>query len=132
MPSIRVLYIDDEPDIREIAVMSLELDSTFEVRSCPDGESALALIPAWRPDVVLLDVMMPSMDGPATLGHIRALPNGTDIPVVFITARAQPEDVDGMLALGAAGVIPKPFNPMELADKVRSFAQPKGPVHEHA
>ncbi|MGB3290467.1 MAG: response regulator [Burkholderiaceae bacterium] len=121
MPSLRVLYIDDEPDIREIAVMSLELDDGFDVRSCPDGESALALIPTWQPDLILLDVMMPDMDGPTTLGRIRSLPNGADIPVVFITARAQQDDVDGLLALGAAGVIPKPFDPMELTGQVRGF-----------
>lgn len=130
MASVRILYIDDEPDIREIAVMSLELDSRLEVRSCEDGQSALALIPLWRPDVVLLDVMMPNMDGPTTLGHIRALPNGADVPVVFITARAQQEDVDNLLALGAAGVIPKPFDPMELAAQALSFASLKGTANE--
>lgn len=124
MSSLRILYIDDEPDIREIAVMSLELDHSLEVRSCPDGKSALALIPQWQPDVILLDVMMPDMDGPTTLGRIRALPNGADIPVVFITARAQQEDVESLLALGASGVIPKPFDPMELAGEARSFARP--------
>lgn len=121
MASLRVLYIDDEPDIREIAVFALGLDAGLEVQSCSCGKAALQLIPQWRPDVILLDFMMPDMDGPTTLGHIRNLANGHNIPIVFITARAQQEDVDGLLALGAVGVIAKPFDPLDLPAKVRSF-----------
>ena len=121
----RILYIDDEPDIREIAVMSLEMDASLEVQSCPGGEAALQLIPNWQPDLILLDVMMPDMDGPTTLARIRALPNGSRIPVVFITARAQPDDVSSLMALGAAGVIAKPFDPIDLPNQAISFLIPK-------
>ena len=121
MSAPRILYIDDEPDIREIAVMSLELDNSLEVRACSGGQSALALIPGWQPDLILLDVMMPDIDGPTTLGLIRTLPGGASIPIVFITARAQQDDISSLLALGAVGVIPKPFDPVALAGQVHEF-----------
>lgn len=121
MPSVHLIYIDDEPDIREIATLSLELDPDIEVRSCDSGPAALALIPQWRPDLILLDVMMPDMDGPTTLHHIRQLPDAANIPVVFITARAQADYVQDLLSLGAAGIIPKPFDPLNLVSQVRGF-----------
>lgn len=116
---INILYVDDEPDLREVACMALELDDGFAVRDCGSGAEALTLLEKWEPDLVLLDVMMPEMDGPATYAAIRAL--RTDLPIVFITARANEADRREFLALGAAGVISKPFDPMTLAEQVRSF-----------
>ena len=121
MSTIRLLYIDDEPDIREIAVFSLEMDPELEIQSCESGQQALALIPQWKPDIILLDVMMPDMDGPTTFGHIRELPGCATIPVVFITARAQQDYVQTLLEMGAVGVIAKPFDPISLPDQVRHF-----------
>jgi len=115
----RLLYVDDEDDIREVAVMSLELDPDFEVRSCSSGAEMLALVAEWEPHLILLDVMMPSMDGPTAFRRLRALPGGARIPVVFITARAQPQEVAELKTLGAAGVIAKPFDPMTLASQAR-------------
>ncbi|MFV9473454.1 response regulator [Advenella sp. RU8] len=125
MSSIRLLYIDDEPDIREVAVFSLEMDPDLEVRSCECGKMALELIPEWKPDIILLDVMMPDMDGPTTFAHIRQLPGCADIPVVFITARAQEDYVQTLLAMGAVGVIAKPFDPITLPEQVRNFIPSK-------
>jgi CheY-like chemotaxis protein len=118
--TLRILYVDDEPDIREIACMSLELDPDFEVRSCASGVEAVAIAAGWRPHLILLDVMMPGMDGPATLAALRAYGNGTR--VVFITARSQGADLELLNAMDVAGTIAKPFDPMTLAATVRGFA----------
>ncbi len=120
MSSIRVLHIDDEPDILDIASASLGLDPEFEVRDCGSGADGLVAAAEWHPDVILLDVMMPVMDGPATLAHLRENPRTADIPVVFMTARVQTQDLARFKSLGAAGVITKPFDPMTLAASVRS------------
>ena len=87
MPA-RILYVDDEDDIREIAQMSLELEPEFEVRSCSSGAAALTDAAAWHPDLILLDVMMPDMDGPETLKRLAASPLTASIPVAFITGEA--------------------------------------------
>jgi len=124
MSSLRVLHVDDEPDIREIVAASLGLDPEFELRDCDSGAEALTAAAAWRPDLILLDVMMPVMDGPSTLRHLRENPQTVDIPVVFMTARAQTRELDHYKSLGAAGVIVKPFDPMTLAACVRQQMQP--------
>ena len=119
----RILYVDDEGDIREVAAMSLELDPGLEVRTCSSGTEALPAAADWRPDLILLDVMMPGMDGPATFAKLREQPETAAIPVVFITARTQAQEVEGFKALGAKGVIAKPFDPMSLAATVRTYLQ---------
>jgi two-component system OmpR family response regulator len=124
MSSLRVLHVDDEPDIREIVEMSLALDPDLTVRSCGSGAAALVASDDWPPDLILLDVMMPVMDGPTTLKRLREQPKTTFTPVVFMTARAQAREIEQFVSLGAAGVIPKPFDPMTLAKAVRTFVQP--------
>lgn len=121
MRDLKVLYVDDEPDIREVAAMSLELDPQIAVKLCPSGKQALEEAALWHPSVILLDVMMPGMDGPSTLAALREVPQTSSIPVIFITARAQQAEIDGFIALGAIGVIPKPFDPMDLAQRVRQL-----------
>lgn len=118
---IRILYVDDEADIREVAQMALELDPEFEVRACASGAEGLAAAAAWQPDLILLDVMMPVMDGPTVLQHLREAPATAAIPVVFITARTQAKEVDALRELGARGVLAKPFDPMALAGQARGF-----------
>ncbi|TIR46392.1 MAG: response regulator, partial [Mesorhizobium sp.] len=93
MPA-RILYVDDEDDIREIAQMSLELEPEFEVRSSASGIAALTDAADWRPDLILLDVMMPDMDGPETLRRLADSPLTAAIPVAFITARTQTHEVE--------------------------------------
>ena len=117
----RILYVDDEADIREVAELALTLDPSFEVRTCASGEEAIAVAPEWRPDLILLDVMMPGMDGPTTFGQLRAVPEIAETTIVFITARTQASEVETFKGLGAAGVIAKPFDPMELAQMVRAY-----------
>lgn len=119
--STRILYVDDEADIREIAVMALELDPDFDVRDCGTGGEAVAIASAWAPRLILLDVMMPEMDGPATLAALRRRAETADTPVAFITARTQREDRERLAATGACGVIAKPFDPMALAAQVRAL-----------
>jgi CheY-like chemotaxis protein len=121
MHTIRLLHIDDEPDIREIIEISLGLDRAFTTRSCESGAEGLIAAAEWSPDVILLDVMMPVMDGPATLAALREDPKTAGIPVIIMTARAQVRELDRFRALGAVGVIAKPFDPMTIAASVRSY-----------
>jgi two-component system OmpR family response regulator len=119
MTGLRILHVDDEPDIREVVEFSLALDPAFSVKSCASGGDALATVADWRPDLILCDVMMPVMDGPATLARLRQSPDTARIPVVFMTARAQAREMEHFKSLGASGVIAKPFDPMTLAIFVR-------------
>jgi CheY-like chemotaxis protein len=122
--ALRVLHVDDEPDIREVVEVSLALDPLLMTRSCASGDEALAVAVEWPPDIILLDVMMPAMDGPTTLARLRGNARTADIPVIFMSARAQSSDLDHFRSLGAAGVIPKPFDPMTLAASVRDHVRP--------
>lgn len=117
----RILYVDDEPDIREIAELALSLDPGLDVRSAASGAEALEIVGTWMPDLVLLDVMMPGLDGPSTLARLRESPATSQVPVVFITARAQTQEMQNFATLDARGVIAKPFDPMTLAAQVRAF-----------
>jgi two-component system OmpR family response regulator len=123
MSAVRVLHVDDEPDIREVVELSLGLDPEFTVKSCSSGGDALVAAADWSPDLILLDVMMPEMDGPTTLARLRENPSTNEIPVVFMTARAQPRELKQFRDLGAAGVISKPFDPLTLAATVRDCVQ---------
>jgi two-component system OmpR family response regulator len=123
MSAVRILHVDDEPDIREIVEMSLGLNADFEVRACSNGADAVAAAAEWSPFLILLDVMMPGMDGPTTLAHLRNDPRTADIPVLFMTACAQARELQQFVAMGAQGVISKPFDPMTLAFSVRSHLQ---------
>ncbi len=116
---MKILLIDDEPDIRKIGRLSLEAVGKFEVVLAAGAAEGLALARTERPDAILLDMMMPGMDGLAALGELRAAPDLATVPVIFMTARVQRHEVERYLGLGAAGVIQKPFDPMTLPDEVR-------------
>ena len=113
-----VLLIDDEPDIREVVELSLGSVAGWEVLTASSGADGVALASAQRPDVILLDVMMPGLDGPATLDVLRGRDETRAIPVLFMTAKAQAGELTRYASLGVAGVIPKPFDPMTLSDRV--------------
>jgi two-component system, OmpR family, response regulator len=115
----KILHVEDEPDIRAIARMALEKLGGFTLLQCAGGGEALAAAPGFGPDLILLDVMMPQMDGGATLEALRKLPSAAAIPVIFMTAKVRREERDALMKLGAIGVIAKPFNPMTLAAEVR-------------
>jgi len=114
----RILFVEDDPDIQTVARMALEALGGFSVLACSSGEKALAEVDGFAPDLVLLDVMMPGMDGPTTLVALRQLPAGREVPVVFMTAKVQAQEVARYLELGAEEVIAKPFDPMTLAQRV--------------
>lgn len=121
MTYLKILHVDDEDDIREVAAFALELDPSVVLTSAASGEAALAALDAGLcPDVVLLDVMMPHLDGPGTMARMRERPAHQATPVIFMTARAQSGEVSHYRALGALDVIVKPFDPMTLAGEVRA------------
>jgi CheY-like chemotaxis protein len=120
----KVLLIDDEEDIRTIGQICLSRVGGWETLVAPGGAEGLALALEEQPDVVLLDVMMPGMDGPTVLARLRADPRTAHIPVVFITARVQRGDLGHYVALGAHGAIPKPFDPMRLPAEIRKMVEP--------
>ena len=122
--SARILYVDDEADVREVAAMSLELDPDLKTRTCDSGAEGIEIALEWRPDLILLDVAMPGMDGPATLAKLRDRPETATIPVVFITARTQAFEVERLKTLGARAVFAKPFDPMALAGQVKGLLAP--------
>ena len=116
-----VLLVDDDPDIRLVGELALSSVGGWRATVASSGDEALDLATAERPDVILLDVMMPQIDGPSTLKALRAREETADIPVIFCTAKAQRHEVAYFESLGAAGVIPKPFDPMTLASVVESI-----------
>lgn len=117
----RILYVEDEPDIQAVAKLALEMVGGFQVLVCSGGAEALDKVGAFAPDLILLDVMMPGMDGPSTLQQLRANPATAAIPVIFLTAKVQATEVVRYQALGALDVLAKPFDPMTLANQVRQI-----------
>ena len=115
----RILYVEDEPDIQAVAKLALEMVGGFEVKICSSGAEALREAEAFAPDMILLDVMMPGMDGPTTFKALRALPSLAEVPIAFMTAKVQPAEIEYFKSLGARDVIAKPFDPMNLATQVR-------------
>ena len=114
----RVLLVDDEPDLRKLAQFSLQAVGKWAVTAVGSGAEAVAAALRERFDVVLLDVQMPGLDGPATLQALRAEPALSNLPVIFLTATALEDERARLLALGAVGVILKPFDPFGLALQV--------------
>jgi len=125
-PLARILYVEDEPDIRAIAQMALEAVGGFTVIACASGSEALARAPGASADLLLLDVMMPGMDGPSTLKALRELPATALTPVIFMTAKVQAAEVAQYRELGAIDVIHKPFDPMELSAQISRIWELQG------
>ncbi|WP_455209660.1 response regulator [Kaarinaea lacus] len=121
---VRVLYVEDEDDIRAVAQIALDGEG-FELLPCASGQEALDKVAEFSPDVILLDVMMPGMDGPSTLSQLRNMPQTANTPAIFMTAKVQPSEVAQLKSLGALDVIAKPFDPMELADQLHSILEAK-------
>ncbi|HEX3318864.1 MAG TPA: response regulator [Solirubrobacteraceae bacterium] len=114
----RILLIDDEPDIREVFKVSLEAVAGWQILTAGTGAEGAELAAQWRPDAIVLDVMMPELDGPATLEVLRGRRETRNIPVLFMTAKAQAGELSRIATLGVAGVIAKPFDPMSLHERI--------------
>jgi len=122
-PLSRILYAEDEPDIREIATMVLETIGEYTVKPCASGEEAFAAAPLFKPDLFLFDVMMPGMDGPGTLKALRGIAEFEKTPVIFITAKVMEEEIERYQEMGAAGVVKKPFDPENLCAQIGEIWQ---------
>ncbi len=122
MPPLQhILYVDDEAELRTIAQLALEQLGGYRVTLCQNGTEALNAVRADPPQLALLDVLMPDMDGPELLASLRATPEGSELPVIFLTGRADDQARRQYQALGALGTIAKPFDPMQLAQHVQSL-----------
>jgi two-component system OmpR family response regulator len=117
----RILMVEDEPDIQAVAQIALETVGGLQVEICSSGREALDRVASVAPDLVLMDVMMPGLDGPSTLQALRANPATAAFPIIFMTAKVQSHEVSRYIGLGALGVIAKPFDPMTLASTIRSM-----------
>ncbi|MFN2645845.1 MAG: response regulator [Burkholderiales bacterium] len=117
----RICYVEDDEDIQRIVRMSLERVGKMTVEVVSDPNLAIAVITRFKPDLVMLDWMMPGMDGPALFRRMKVEPETAALPVVFITAKATQRDMDELVALGAAGTISKPFSPRDLPDQLRAI-----------
>ncbi len=117
----KILYAEDEADIREIATLALENIGLLETATCESGAFVIDLALSFQPQLILLDVMMPDMDGPTTLAALKKHAVLKDIPVVFLTAKILSDEIARFKSLGAIDVISKPFDPMTLADQIRDI-----------
>lgn len=115
----KILYAEDEPDIRSIAQIALEDIGSFTIKYCATGKEVLAAVKDFSPDLLLLDVMMPEMDGVTALRELRKKSEFSHIPAIFMTAKIQADEVEEYKAMGVINVITKPFDPMTLADTIK-------------
>lgn len=122
----RILYAEDNDDIQQIAIIALETIGGFTLKICNDGAEAVAAIEDFNPQLILLDVMMPNMDGPNALIKIREIEAFKNTPAIFMTAKIQPDEVNKYIEMGAIEVIAKPFDPMTLADQIRTVWEKSG------
>lgn len=122
----KLLFVDDDANIRTIAEIGLTGLTDWNVKMAASGTAALNMVSEEVPDVILLDMMMPELDGIATLSRLRESPHTKDVPVLFITAKVQPAEVEQYLRLGVAGVITKPFDPLTLPKEIEQAVFRKG------
>jgi len=117
----RIMLIDDDASIRKIAAVTLERVGKWQVQTADGGISGLAMAAEFKPDVILLDVMMPGMDGPTTYKLLKEDPAVTNTPVIFMTAKVQGQELESYSELGVQGVISKPFNPLTLPAEIEAL-----------
>ena len=122
---MKVLLVDDDTNIRMVAVMGLEDELDWEIQEACSGQEAIQLASTQKPDLILLDMMMPGMDGVSAFGKLRELDTVKDTPIIFMTAKVQPEEIESYKILGARGVIIKPFDPITLAQEIQDILAQK-------
>ncbi|MEQ8896924.1 MAG: response regulator [Roseovarius sp.] len=115
----RVLFVDDDPAIRDLIDVALSIVGGLSARGFASGEEAVSAAQAFGPQLLLLDVMMPDMDGPMTMAALKSIEGLEAAPAVFLTAKVHGKEVERLMGLGAVRVLPKPFDPMTLADDLR-------------
>lgn len=118
---MKVLLVDDDPDIRFIGELALREVAGWDVRVASGGEEALEIVDREPLDLILLDVMMPGLDGPTLLVRLREIPATAEVPIVFVTAKVQAREVERYLAMGVDGLIAKPFDPMTLGERIEGL-----------
>ncbi len=117
---LRILHVEDDEDMREITAMSLELTGSVTLMQSASGEDAIKHVVEFGPDVILLDFMMPGMSGPEVLSALKGISEVSEVPVIFMTARVQQDEIDDLISSGAISVIAKPFEPTELLGKIQT------------
>lgn len=117
----KIMHVEDDPSIQTVARVALEAVGGFEVCTCSGGQEALSRFSEFAPQLILLDVMMPGMDGPSTLKQLQQKFDLSGIPVVFMTAKVQSSEIESYKSLGASDVVVKPFDPMSLSSQIRDI-----------
>ena len=117
----KILYAEDEPDVQTIVELTIQTMSDYEIKICNNGKKLLECVEDYKPDLILLDVMMPEMDGPTTFKNLLDNENTKKIPVIFVTAKAQVHEVEKFKEIGSLGVITKPFTLMNLCDEIQEI-----------
>lgn len=117
----KILYAEDETDLQAIVEMTIQAMSNYEIKICDNGKKLLEIVEEYNPDLILLDVMMPEMDGPTTFKHLQSSEKAKDIPVIFMTAKAQTNEIEAFKETGALGIIIKPFDPVNLCNDIKKI-----------
>ncbi len=117
-PLKKILYAEDETDIQTVVELTVQAMSNYKIKVCDNGQKLMDCVEDYQPDLVILDVMMPEMDGPTTFRHLKHNEKTQDIPVIFMTAKAQAHEVSDFKECGVIGVITKPFDPIKLCEKI--------------
>lgn len=117
----KILYAEDEPDVQTIVELTIQTMSDYEIKICNNGQKLLECVEEYKPDLIMLDVMMPEMDGPTTFKNLQDNKKTKNIPVIFVTAKAQVHEVEKFKEIGSWGVITKPFTLMNLCDEIQEI-----------
>lgn len=117
----KILYAEDEPDVQTVVELTVQTMSDYQIKVCDNGKKLLECVGEYNPDLILLDVMMPEMDGPTTFKNLQSDENTKNIPVIFMTAKAQVHEVETFKETGALGVITKPFDPINLCEEIQEI-----------
>ncbi|MBU2223488.1 MAG: response regulator [Gammaproteobacteria bacterium] len=118
---VRIMHVEDDTSIQDVVRVALEIVGGFQVNTCSCGQDALDQFTPFQPQLILLDVMMPGMDGPTTLKQLQQQFDLSQVPVVFMTAKVQANEIESYKALGAQDVVVKPFDPMTLSNQIRQI-----------